>query len=167
MNIATSQRQIQLIMAPTAPRNKTQLQQFDNYHPTPIRKSTSQEYTNITQSSNTFQHFNIQPPQCCHIQSRKCLKCCPLSGSVEILFNAHKNTPKTHHVRTQKPTYPANTPHDILTQDNGLREGVGEYLAEYSPYSRNKPFTPISPVRTIFSPILYLRARPDLGLDPS
>ena len=47
---------------------------------------------------------------------------------------------------------------------NGLREGVGEYSAEYSSYSRNKPFTPILPVRTIFSPILYLPARPDLSL---
>ena len=30
---------------------------------------------------------------------------------------------------------------------------VGEYSAEYSPYFRNKPFSPILPVRTIFSPI--------------
>ena len=79
--------------------------------------------------------------------------------SLQSGFSAHNHIMKTHHVRTQKPTYPANTPHNILTQDNGLREGVGEYLAEYSPYSRNKPFTPISPVRTIFSPILYLPAR--------
>ena len=71
-------------------------------------------------------------------------------------------------VRMQKPTYPANTPQNIiLTQDNGLREGVGEYSAEYSPYSRNKPFTPILPLRTIFSPILYLLAGPDLSVYPS
>ena len=48
---------------------------------------------------------------------------------------------------------------ELANRDNGLREGVGEYSAEYSPYSRNKPFTPILPVRTIFSPILYLPAR--------
>jgi hypothetical protein len=48
---------------------------------------------------------------------------------------------------------------ELANRDNGLREGVGEYSVEYSPYSRNKPFTPILPVRTIFSPILYLPAR--------
>ena len=45
-----------------------------------------------------------------------------------------------------------------------VEKSVGEYSAEYSPYSRNKPFTPILPVRTIFSPILHLPARPDLSL---
>ena len=142
-------------MAPTKKQNPTTtIRQLPSNAYISGNQLALQEYPNITQSSNTFQHFNIQPPQCCHIQSRKCLKCCPLSGSVEILFNAHKNTPKTHHVRTQKPTYPANTPQNILTQDNGLRKGVGEYSAVYSPYSRNKPFTPILPLRTIFSPIL-------------
>ena len=50
-------------------------------------------------------------------------------------------------------------PSRLFWQDNGLREGVGEYSAEYSPYSRNKPFTPILPARMIFSPILYLPVR--------
>ena len=45
----------------------------------------------------------------------------------------------------------------------GLFLEYGEYSAEYFPHSRNKPFTPILPVRTIFSPILYLPARPDLS----
>jgi len=48
----------------------------------------------------------------------------------------------------------------------GLFLKYGEYSAEYSSYSRNKPFTPILPVRTIFSPILYLPARPDLTVLP-
>ena len=82
-------------------------------------------------------------------------------------FNAHNNILKTHHVRKQTPIYPANIQQYILTQDNGLREGVGEYSAEYSPYSRIKPFTPIFPVRTIFSRILYLLAGPDLSVYPS
>ena len=35
-----------------------------------------------------------------------------------------------------------------------------EYSTGYSPYSTTKPFTPILPIRTIFSPVLYLPARP-------
>ena len=46
-----------------------------------------------------------------------------------------------------KPIYQYSTGKGLANnRDNGLREGVGEYSAEYSPYSRNKPFTPISPV---------------------
>ena len=152
-------------MAPTAPRYKIQPQQFDNYHPTPIRKSTPQEYTNITQSSNTFQHLNIQPSQCCHIQFRKCLQCPEV---LNILFNAHNNkTLKTHTMCARRSQHTRRIPPYFPHRDNGLREGVGEYSAEYSPYSRNKPFTPILPVRTIFSPILYLPAWPDLSVYPS
>ena len=53
-----------------------------------LRKSTLQEYPNKTQSSNTLQHINIQPSQCCHIQFRKCLQCPEV---LNILFNAHNN----------------------------------------------------------------------------
>ena len=101
-------------------------------------------------------------------------KMSPVSNSV---FFSSKNifpNKSHHHLRTRIKAYPSysiigiqyhRSPSQITqilelaNRDNGLREGVGEYSAEYSPYSRNKPFTPILPVRTIFSPILYLPAR--------
>ena len=71
----------------------------------------------------------------------------------------HKNCAHTYiHSDTAQPSQiPGVYFKNILHRVNGLREGVGEYSAEYSPYSRNKPFTPILPARMIFSPILYYR----------
>ena len=131
-----------------------------------LRKSTLQEHPNINTIEQHFptpQHFPTFT-----MLSYTISKMSPVSESVVSSTHIYHNIPwrLTHGpmVRMQKPTYPENTPRNILTQDNGLREGVGEYSAEYSPYSRNKTFTPILPLRTIFSPILYLPARPDLSL---
>jgi hypothetical protein len=59
----TSQRQIQLIMTPTKktePNYNNRIITAQRLH---LRKSSLQEYPNITQSSNTFQYLNVQPSQ--------------------------------------------------------------------------------------------------------
>ena len=128
-----------------------------------FRKSSFQEYPNTTQSSNTFHYLNVQPSQ----------------GSVMYTFsksvfreNILFDPDSTHIIISsrlmcaRRSLHPRRIPHRLFWQDNGLREGVGEYLDEYSPYSGNKPFTPLLPIRTIFSPVLYLPARPGRMLYP-
>jgi len=105
--------------------------------------------------SNSVSSKNIFPNKSHHHLLRTRTKAYPSYSIIGIQYHRHRSPSQITQIL------------ELANRDNGLREGVGEYSAEYSPYSRNKPFTPILPVRTIFSPILSLRARPDLSPYPS
>ena len=59
----TSQRQIQLIMTPTKKTETNHNNPIITAQRLHLRKSSLQEYPNVTQSSNTFQYLNVQPSQ--------------------------------------------------------------------------------------------------------
>ena len=80
-------------------------------------------------------------------------------------YSSQESSQTSHHQPTSRPKSRLTQEHPICiftteNRDNSLREGVGEYSAEYSPYSTTKLFTPILPLRTVFRPIPYLLARP-------
>ena len=70
------------------PRNRTQLQQFDNYHPTP---TTSKINSPGISHQNTFeQHFTTHQHSTFTMLSYTISKMSPLSGSVELSLQRTK-----------------------------------------------------------------------------